>query len=276
MSNNVVLGSLYFENTNLVVQSSNTSTSPTTGALVVPGGVGIGGSINIGSGASITGNLTAGNLTVTGRTFLGQSGTTSNVVIAATTTSEGTTSGALVVRGGIGVLGTINASSVNASSVSGTGAFFTAGNFSEVFTSPFHRITGETATLISTDTTYDINLSQYIFGGSSSYTTVTIEVQGLYINDTTSPTPTYSRFFKVFAAGIWLNDTTGNYTVEGAVLDYSFNTDATNFAAGAVGAGKAFITGSGTSTVSLRLTNRTSPAVNSVTYFHIGLRFNSW
>ena len=64
------------------------------------------------------------------------------------------------------------------------------------------------------------------------------------------------------------NETTGNYTVEGAVLDYAvFNTDATNFPAGAVGGGKAFITGSGTPIVALRFTNRTSPAVTSITYF---------
>jgi hypothetical protein len=37
--------------------------------------------------------------------------------------------------------------------------------------------------------------------------------------------------------------------------------------AGAVGGGKAFITGSGTPIVALRFTNRTSPAVTSITYF---------
>lgn len=259
-SNNTFINSIEFTTQSIKIIAANTvATSNVTGALVVGGGLGVSGRIFANGGA-----------------VLGQPGTTSNVVIASTTTSSSQTTGALVVRGGLGVIGTVNASSVDASSVNGTGAYFVAGNFQEVFTSNFHRYTGETATLAATDTTYDINLSQYIFGGSSSYTTVTIEVQGLYINDTTSPTPTYSRFFKVFAAGIWYNDTTGNYTVEGAVLDYSFNTDATNFPAGAVGAGKAFITGSGTPTVSLRLTNRTSPAVNSITYFSIVFRVHSW
>jgi len=67
-----------------VVQTTK-SNSATTGALIVAGGVGIG-----------------GNLNVSGNVKLGSS-TTSNVVVAATTASISTTTGALVVKGGVGI-----------------------------------------------------------------------------------------------------------------------------------------------------------------------------
>lgn len=77
---------------NVVAASGTTSTSNTTGALVVAGT----------GGAGIGGNLYVGGTVVLG------SGTTSNVVVRATTTSSSTTTGALVVRGGLGVTGAIN------------------------------------------------------------------------------------------------------------------------------------------------------------------------
>jgi hypothetical protein len=115
---------------NVVVGSGATSTSTTTGALVVAGGVGIGGTVTVGGTLSVTGvttvtsnivaasgsastsNITGaltvlggigstGNIFVTGNAILGSS-TTSNVVIAATTVSTSATTGALVVSGGAG------------------------------------------------------------------------------------------------------------------------------------------------------------------------------
>jgi hypothetical protein len=82
---NVILGSS--TTSNAVVAATTGSTSSTTGALVVTGGVGI-----------------AGNIFATGNAVLGSS-TTSNVVVAATTGTTSSTTGALVVAGGIGVAG---------------------------------------------------------------------------------------------------------------------------------------------------------------------------
>jgi trimeric autotransporter adhesin len=77
-------------NTGFRVNTATASTSTTTGALLVDGGVGI-----------------AGNLYAAGNVILG-TGTTSNVVVAATTASTNTTTGALVVRGGAGIAGAVN------------------------------------------------------------------------------------------------------------------------------------------------------------------------
>ena len=78
---------------NVVVRSNVGSTSTTTGALVVAGGVGI-----------------AGNSTIAGNVFLGSAidaTTGSNVVVRSNVGSTSTTTGALVVAGGVGVAGNI-------------------------------------------------------------------------------------------------------------------------------------------------------------------------
>ena len=120
---------------NVKITDGTSSTSKTTGALVVTGGVGVGGSLNANDGTisaswavsgflqaqstfpatSAIGNSAftvaggagiAGNLYVDGNVILG-SGTNSNLVANATTTSTSTTTGALVVRGGAGIAGSL-------------------------------------------------------------------------------------------------------------------------------------------------------------------------
>lgn len=76
---------------NIVAASGTSSSSTTTGALVVNGGVGISGAVNVGSTIKSSGNLVAG------------SGTTSTSV----------TTGALVVVGGAGISGNLHAGDVN-------------------------------------------------------------------------------------------------------------------------------------------------------------------
>ena len=72
------------------------STSTTTGALVVAGGVGVGGA------------TTTANLTVTGYAN-----------VSSGIASSSTTTGALIVSGGLGVTGNINAGNINAGYISG-------------------------------------------------------------------------------------------------------------------------------------------------------------
>ena len=95
IASNVSLGSAINATTgsNVVVRSNVGSTSTTTGALVVVGGVGI-----------------AGNSTIAGNVFLGSAinaTTGSNVVVRSNVGSTSTTTGALVVVGGVGVAGNI-------------------------------------------------------------------------------------------------------------------------------------------------------------------------
>ena len=95
IASNVSLGSAINATTgsNVVVRSNVGSTSTTTGALVVVGGVGI-----------------AGNSTIAGNVFLGSvinATTGSNVVVRSNMASTTTTTGALVVAGGVGVASNI-------------------------------------------------------------------------------------------------------------------------------------------------------------------------
>ena len=95
IASNVSLGSAINATTgsNVVVRSNVGSTSTTTGALVVVGGVGI-----------------AGNSTIAGNVFLGSAinaTTGSNVVVRSNVGSTSTTTGALVVAGGVGIAGNV-------------------------------------------------------------------------------------------------------------------------------------------------------------------------
>ncbi len=76
---NLIIGNITANTT--TIRDSNASTSTTTGALVVTGGTGIGGAVNIGGIGKVAGNLVA------------HSGTQ----------STSTTTGALVVVGGVGI-----------------------------------------------------------------------------------------------------------------------------------------------------------------------------
>ena len=156
---------------NVVAASGTTSTNTTTGALVVVGGAGISGRLNVGGDITVTGNVipsanvtynlgsTTGqwkDLYLSGSTiYLGSAtigtagssnnatltldGASGNTLITATTASSNTTTGALVVKGGAGVVGALNvgstiiaggnvvANSGTASSNQTTGALVVAG-----------------------------------------------------------------------------------------------------------------------------------------------------
>jgi hypothetical protein len=121
-------------NSNLVIDATTVSSSLTTGALVVKGGVGI-----------------AGNIYANGNVILG-GGANSNVVAAATTTSTSTTTGALVVRGGVGVAGNVYADrlyTTNGLYWSGNGVAFSSGGGGSPFASNI-VITSGTATTNTT------------------------------------------------------------------------------------------------------------------------------
>jgi hypothetical protein len=72
----------------VIIRNTATSTSTTTGALIVTGGVGIGGNLNIG------GVITATTATLSG-----------TVLVTSTSTASSTTTGALQVVGGAGIRG---------------------------------------------------------------------------------------------------------------------------------------------------------------------------
>jgi hypothetical protein len=101
---------------NIAIPSTTASTSPTTGALTVAGGVGVGGAVNIGSGSltltGYAGTANAGALFFgTGSAhYLYYDATNFNLAgmplkISDTTASTSPTTGALTVAGGVGIGG---------------------------------------------------------------------------------------------------------------------------------------------------------------------------
>lgn len=159
LSGTRIYGNLQID-TNVAILGSNVSTSTTTGAIVVTGGVGIGGNLNIlntGDVSANIGTLFLGNASTNAnlgafQTFSNSNAATqatsinsinanlgayqtyantkigtntnSNLVVIATTTSTSTTTGALVVAGGAGFGGNI----YSGSGIYTTNGVYWAGN----------------------------------------------------------------------------------------------------------------------------------------------------
>jgi hypothetical protein len=108
------------------ITNTTASTNTTTGALIVSGGVGIGGRLNVAGATALSSNATVGGtLGVSGATILSSTlSVTGATSITNTTASTNTTTGALVVSGGVGVGGRLNVAGATALSntLSVTGA----------------------------------------------------------------------------------------------------------------------------------------------------------
>jgi hypothetical protein len=107
-----------------LLNDNTASSSTTSGALIVTGGVGIGGSVNIGGALNVTGGNITGTLATASQTNITSVGTltglTSSGAVSITnnTASSSTSTGALIVTGGVGIGGAINAGS--SSSIAGS------------------------------------------------------------------------------------------------------------------------------------------------------------
>ena len=87
-------------NRNLYVNSSTPSNNPTTGALIVSGGVGINGSLNIGQNINVSGIIN----------MIGSSSIANlnNIIVTGQTESSSSNNGALIVNGGVGISKDVN------------------------------------------------------------------------------------------------------------------------------------------------------------------------
>jgi len=98
----------------LSLSNTSMSTSTTTGALTVVGGVGIGGSLNVGGTlnikdlANFQGRITANQLSITNGGIVAASVQSPYIFVPGNTTSVSTTTGALIVLGGVGIGGNLN------------------------------------------------------------------------------------------------------------------------------------------------------------------------
>jgi hypothetical protein len=179
-----------------VISTYNTTptTSTNTGALIVAGGVGIGGGLYVGGAITATNvyvNGYAVSTNTNGATFTG--GTVANAVnITSSTVSTSTTTGALTITGGVGiggalyVRGTIYQNGVPV----GSGGSLTA----QYFGTPLGTVTtlnfatGTTATLIGTTLTIQISTSSgggVAFNGGTVTNTVNITSSTVSISTNT-------------------------------------------------------------------------------------------
>ena len=129
---------------NVIIDSKAAATIANTGALVVRGGINVGGSVSGGAASIFNGNVVftsgvggnsggaawttpTGSLVLAGAAGIAANGISvfgGNVVMNSGTISAGTTTGALVVSGGIGVSGAVQAGSITISggAAGGSGA----------------------------------------------------------------------------------------------------------------------------------------------------------
>lgn len=97
----------------IAINTTTNSTGTNTGAVVISGGLGVGGGINAGGTSTVAGAeiLTTATITLQ-KVTTGGNTTADPVYITNNTQSTSTTTGALVIAGGIGIGGRLNAESV--------------------------------------------------------------------------------------------------------------------------------------------------------------------
>ena len=175
------------------------------------------------------------------------------------TAATSKTSGTLVVTGGVGVSGDIYSTSVVTSSNITTPLLTMQGNI----VLPYGKLINNRVSQIFNVASTDVDITSFLSSAvTTNYNFVKVSAVGLYVNDTGSPTA-FARLHKSWVQGIWYNGT--SWQLDGAALEQgAFNSDSVNFAAGSANAGSALITVTATQ-VFLRLVNRVSPSINSVT-----------
>ena len=224
----------------VIVSSTASSTSSNTGALVVAGGVGIGGSVNIGQTSTINGAVIITTATI-GQyaggigTGASSSGTSSTFVISNTTQSTGTNSGALQVWGGAGIGGNLNvggsltvSGNINATvtGVSSSATNITNGTTGSILYQTAPGVTGfigigsTNSVLISNGTT-PVYSNTLTLGGTISHAGL-VPTQGLNIDQI------YSTSTNITLSTNWQNTgitgtmlTTGTYIVQALANDSS-------------------------------------------------------
>jgi hypothetical protein len=174
------------------------------------------------------------------------------------TAATSKTSGTLIVTGGVGVSGDIHSTSINASSNIITPLLTMQGDIQL----QNGRLISQRVQLTFDQPSVDIELASYIAQTVLGYSFVKVSAMGIYVNNPAAPT-VFARVHKSWVQGIWNNGTT--YQIDGAALEQgAFNSDSTNFPAGAVNAGSALIVAT-TGSVKLRFLNRVSPSTGSTT-----------
>ena len=111
------------------IKTTTVSTSTSTGALRVAGGVGIAGNTFIGGTLSASGTLTSGNLATTGTLSAGGNANVGNLGTSGLVTATGNITGANILTGGlISAAGNLTSANVNTGNISASGDISATGN----------------------------------------------------------------------------------------------------------------------------------------------------
>ena len=222
-----------------------TSTSTTSGALVVSGGVGIAGNLNVGSTINTTGNVVAaagtfssatvnGDLTATGLTTTAGINSSANILATGGTFSSLTVNGNESVTGYLNVTGNVMAAVVTASQLNTTGnVLATAGTFNALTVNGNESVTGYlnvTGNVLGAAATFSsvlsngvINTTGNVLGQAATFNSSQINgnesVTG-YLNVTGNIMATRVDATVIAATGvIWANSTTDTTsTTTGAII----------------------------------------------------------
>ena len=234
-----VTGNLTLSTTStMIIQNTRTSTSNSTGALIVGGGVGIAGNLYVGGIFTVDGDFSVGNTTSTGNVFNSGYVTFSQPTLFtsnAAATSNAT--GAIVVTGGIGAKGNLYSGSITITGASSNGITFTDSTFqSTAFSSTVYNTLNTALTkaqtaydLANTTTSLSIVTDKFVANGNTTTFTlstipvtenfVTLVVDGVtQMRDTYSISGNVVTFNSTFenTANIEATTITGQGTISGA------------------------------------------------------------
>jgi hypothetical protein len=205
--------------------------------------------------------INIGNSTSTGRVVLNSTASSSSVNATNSLFTNGGIYAAGIVRSAGGFFGSLSGSASSASFASSAGFAGTISNSS-------YDETFFTFTMNGTDYPSD-SIYQYtipITNSQTTYNSYEVTVVGYYYTPASTTSTLTARFYKHWHFGF--HQFPATYVIEGAANIYSYNSDVTNFPAGAVGAGKAFASVVG-NVLYLNLVQRTAAVTDSATRFSV-------
>jgi hypothetical protein len=241
-----VTGNLTLSTTStMIIQNTRTSTSNSTGALIVRGGVGIAGNLFVGGIFTVDGDFQVGNTTSTGNVFNSGFVTFSQpTLFTSNAASTSNITGAIIVSGGAGIKGNIHSGSITITGPTSNGITFADATFQNTaFSSSVYNtlnVTTSTANtalakaqsaydLANTTTSLSIITDKFVANGNTttftlSTTPVTENFVTLVVDGVTQMRDTYSisgnvvTFNSTFenTANIEATTITGQGTISGA------------------------------------------------------------
>jgi hypothetical protein len=209
-------------------------------------------------------NITLGNSASTGRVVINNTASSSSVNATNSLTTSGGIFASGIIRAGSGFFGNVTGNLTGtASFASSASTAQSAGRISSL------AVDQQVGSVFMDPVTYPSNATLQIpvslnTFGAYNYTVLVFEVVGYYYTPTSTNPTSSARFYKKWHLAI--NSLPATWLIESGGVVYSFNSDATNFPAGAFNTGKTFASIS-SNQVFLNFVQRTTPAADSGTNF---------